>query len=113
MVRKQISGLGKSRFDNRELCTLFIIAAGVTVSTLGPIAIQSLTMQPDLYDLAVRADTQSGNLPIIGWSGLPERLCDCRVQMLGDMMDSRPPIPDGTRVSNFGLAPDAATPQHP
>jgi hypothetical protein len=90
-----------------------MIAAGVAVPLLGTFAIQSLTMRPDLYDLVPRADMPSRNPPIIGWSGLAERLCDCRTRILGYMMDNDRPIPDGKRVSNFVLLPEAGTLLHP
>jgi hypothetical protein len=86
-----------------------MIAAGVAVPLLGTIAIQSLTMKPDLYDLVVRTDTQSRIPPIMGWPGLTGAPCDCRVRMLGYMTDNQRPIPDGTGVSNFLLVPDIGT----
>lgn len=86
-----------------------MIAAGVAVPILGTIAVQSFTMKPDLYYLAVRADGQSHNPEIIGWPGLTGKPCDCRVRMLGYMMDNQRPFPDGTSVSSFLLAPDAGT----
>jgi hypothetical protein len=83
------------------------------VPLLGLVAVHSLSIRPDLYDLVVRADNQSGKPPIMGWSGLTGRLCDCRVRMLGYMMDNERPIPDGTIVSNFVLVPEAGALLHP
>jgi hypothetical protein len=86
-----------------------MIAAGVAVPILGTLAVQSFTMKPDLYYLVARADAQSPNPPIIGWSDLTGKPCDCPVRMLGYMRDNQRPIADGTSVSSFLLAPDAGT----
>jgi hypothetical protein len=86
-----------------------MIAAGVAVPILGTLAVQSFTMKPDLYYLVARADAQSHNPGIISWSGLTEKPCDCRVRMLGYMMENQRPIPDGASVSSFLLVPDAGT----
>ena len=112
-MRRHALSLRKSRHTGRELSTLAVIVAGVTLPFVAVTAIQSLTMQPDLYDLVVRSDNQSPNPPIIGWSGLAGRVCDCRTRILGYMMDNQRPIPDGTSVSNFVLLSDAGTLLHP
>ena len=91
------------------MAALAMIAASVAVPILGTIAVQSLTVKPDLYYLVVRTDAQSSSPPIMGWSDLAGKPCDCRVRMLGYMMDYQRPIPDGTSVSNFALVPDAGT----
>jgi hypothetical protein len=88
---------------------LVMIAAGVAVPTLGTIAVQSLTLKPDLYYLVVRTDAQPSSPPITDWSDLAGKPCDCRVRMLGYMMDYQRPIPDGTSVSNFAFVPDVGT----
>lgn len=109
MVRSRASIRKKSRCTRRELRVLVLIAAGLAVPILGMFAIESLTMQPDLYDLLVRTDIQSRNPPILGWPGLTGTPCDCRVRLLGYMMDGRQPVADGTSVSNFILVPDAGS----
>jgi hypothetical protein len=111
--RRRVSSLRRSRCTSRELRTLVLIFAGVAVPVLGAIAIQNLTKQRDLYNLVVRPETQSRNPPIIGWSGLTEKPCDCRVRILGYMMDMQKPVPDGMSVADFILVPDTGTLLHP
>lgn len=109
MVRSRASIRKKSRSTRRELRVLALIAAGLAVPLLGMFAIESLTMQPDLYDLLVRTDIQPRNPPILGWPGLTGTPCDCRVRLLGYMMDGRRAAADGASVSNFILVPDAGS----
>jgi hypothetical protein len=109
VVRSRASIRKKSRCTRRELRVLALIAAGLAVPLLGVFAIESLTMQPDLYDLLVRTDIQPRNPPILGWPGLTGKPCDCRVRLLGYMMDGRRPVADGTNVSSFILVPDAGS----
>ncbi len=77
------------------------------------VVVHSLPLRPDLYNLVARPDKQPGSLPIIGWSGLAGGLCDCRIRVLGYMMDNEPAIPDGKLVSNFVLVPEAGALLHP
>ncbi|MGD0498185.1 MAG: hypothetical protein ABSC23_07090 [Bryobacteraceae bacterium] len=88
---------------------MLTIAAAVAVPMLGAVALQMLTMQPDLYDLAARADAPSSDPPTVGWPALTGKPCDCRVRILGYMIDNQRPIPKGGSVSNFVLVPDAGT----
>jgi len=106
----------KKRADRKgETRTLALILASI----VGPVfltgALIAIDMRTDLSNLKAKPGTDADGLPAMGWSDL-ENLGPGQqrpARMLGYMMDSYRPVPDGTPVETFMLMPDAGHLLHP
>lgn len=92
----------------REIPVLLVICLPVAGIVVGTIAVHNASSQPDLLELAAKPDSQ-----IVDWSNLSSTTQNHRIRLLGYMMDAGTVIPDGKKVPEFVLMPDAGTALHP
>jgi hypothetical protein len=123
-VRRKFSHHQKK--PKRYTSTLFLIALITGIPVFGTLAIQVLTLRPDLRDARLEKVERPGDALLLDWQSLEQSSSSAaklsetaqhaqgkRGRVLGYMMDFVRPIRGGERIRELVIAPECGTFLHP